>query len=195
MKLSATKQRDIGSSLTLSRFMIEATRSNPDHADLDGLVESIQLACKSIAQVVSRSGVSSLGEGSVGLDRDSSCLHETASRILKNSLKFSGKLGIVSGERDEHPILVEESWNSRYVAVFDPLDAVGDIDIGIVTGTIFGIFKEDESCLMDYGEAVSAESQECLLRNLVPSRNLVAAGYCVYSSTTTLMFSMGQVNA
>lgn len=196
VQLQANRQHREGSPLTLSRFMIEATRSNPDHADLDGLIESIQLACKSIAQVVSKSGVSNLNTNNHSLDKSVS-LYENANQILKNSLKFSGKLGLITSENENellHPILVEESWNSKYIAVFDPLDAVGDIDIGLVTGTIFAIFKgeNEDECLVDYGETISESSQQCLLKNLVPSTNLVAAGYCMYSSTTTLMFSMGE---
>ena len=49
-----------GTIMTLSRFMIEATRSNPDHADFESLMASIQIACKTIAHLVSRSGISDL---------------------------------------------------------------------------------------------------------------------------------------
>lgn len=46
--------------MTLSRFMIEATRSNPDHADFESLMASIQIACKTIAHLVSRAGICDL---------------------------------------------------------------------------------------------------------------------------------------
>jgi hypothetical protein len=49
-----------GTIMTLSRFMIEATRSNPDHADFESLMASIQIACKTIAHLVSRAGISDL---------------------------------------------------------------------------------------------------------------------------------------
>ena len=49
-----------GSIMTLSRFMIEATRSNPDHADFESLMASIQIACKTIANLVSRVGIADL---------------------------------------------------------------------------------------------------------------------------------------
>ena len=48
----------------------------------------------------------------------------------------------------EAPLLIEEAWNSPYITVFDPLDGALNIDVGIVTGTIFGIFKEKEECLV-----------------------------------------------
>ena len=38
----------------------------------------------------------------------------------------------------------------RYVVVFDPLDGSSNIDAGISTGSIFGIYKEPEDgCLVD----------------------------------------------
>ena len=135
---------------------------------------------------------SSSTESSFG-NTDMSCsLYETSNTVLKNALRFTGKIGIVSPtETDDQPILVEEAWNSKYVAVFKPLDGASNIDVGIVTGTIFGIFKEDEECLVDFGENVSEEAAQRLINTLTPSKNLVAAGYCMYSSSTVLMFSMG----
>jgi fructose-1,6-bisphosphatase I len=99
-------------------------------------------------------------------------------------------VGVLNFE-NEDPVIVEESWNSKYIAVFDPLDGSSSIDVGIVTGTIFGIFKEDEECLTDFDENVSSEASAKLLKNLKLT-NLVAAGYCMYSSSCVLMFSMGE---
>lgn len=55
-----------------------------------------------------------------------------------------GKLGVIASEEEDHPVLVEEAFNSKYVAVFDPLDGSSNIDAAISTGTIFGIFEEAE---------------------------------------------------
>jgi fructose-1,6-bisphosphatase I len=189
--------------MTLSRFMIEATRGHEDHADLESLDNSIQLARKTISNLAHRIGVNEL-TGNALLDKcniddntmtsQSNCgktLYEQAKKVLKNSLKFTGKIGQVYSKEDDQTILFEESWNSPYVAVFDPLDGASNIDVGIVTGTIFGIWKEGEPCLVDFGEDISESAQKCLLKNLVPGKNLVAAGYCMYSSSTVFMFSMG----
>ena len=183
--------------------MIEATRGNEDHADLESLVNSIQLACKTISNLAHRIGVNEL-TGNVLLDKcniddntmtsQSNCgktLYEQAKNVLKNSLKFTGKIGQVYSEEDDQTILFEESWNSPYIAVFDPLDGASNIDVGIVTGTIFGIWKENDACLTDFGENISEKAQKSLLNNLIPGKNLVAAGYCMYSSSTVLVFSMG----
>ena len=177
-----------GGIMTLSRFMIEATRSNPDHADFEGLVSSIQIACKTIAILVARHGVNDLMGSST---KDERSLFNLASTALKNSLRFTGKLGVYTPHDDlESPLLIEEAWNSNYVTVFDPLDGAGNVDVGVVSGTIFGIFKEKEECLVDFGETVSEQAEKRLLKAL-QGPNLVAAGYCMYSSSTVMMFSMG----
>mmetsp|Transcript_22015 Transcript_22015/g.31634 ORF Transcript_22015/g.31634 Transcript_22015/m.31634 type:complete len:407 (+) Transcript_22015:17-1237(+) len=188
-----------GNIMTLSRYLIEATRSNPDHADFESLIESIQIGCKTICNLLARSAVnyetdvgsSSLDNERSGKESDQSKrLYRKASKVLKNALKFTGNVGVLNFE-NEDPVIVEESWNSKYIAVFDPLDGSSNIDVGIVTGTIFGIFKEEEECLTDFDENVTSEVSVKLLKNLKLS-NLVAAGYCMYSSSCVLMFSMGE---
>lgn len=57
---SSNRPGSTGTIMTLSRFMIEATRSNPDHADFESLMASIQIACKTIAHLVSRAGICDL---------------------------------------------------------------------------------------------------------------------------------------
>jgi fructose-1,6-bisphosphatase I len=135
--------------------MIEATRSNPDHADFESLLASIQIACKTIANLVSRAGVSDLtgiqassksfdsGTPDLGDSDLSDSLYEMANTVLKNSLRFTGKIGVVAPVEDgDQPLLVEEAWNSKYVAVFDALDGSSNIDVGIVTGIYGYIFHK-----------------------------------------------------
>jgi hypothetical protein len=99
-----------GDLMTLSRFMIEATRANPDHADFESLIQSIQIACKAISHKLSRQGVPNLS-GKESSSSDS--LYDTANTILQNSLRFTGKIGKIAMQ-NEQPILIEEAWN-RYV--------------------------------------------------------------------------------
>jgi fructose-1,6-bisphosphatase I len=145
------------------------------------------MACKTIASLVATAGVTDL----TGSTPTKESLYDLSTNVLKNALRFTGKLGVIAAESDDQPLLVEEAWNSKYLAVFDPLDGALNIDVGIVTGTIFGIFKEQEECLMDFGEEVGSEGKKRLLKTLLPE-NIVAAGYCMYSSCTVMMFSMGE---
>merc|ERR1712176_937936 len=82
----------------------------------------------------------------------------------------------------------------KYVAVFDPLDGSSNVDAGIPTGTIIGIYEHDENCSMDescIGEECSKEELSCLTNTLQAGTNLVAAAYCLYSSSTFLVLTLG----
>ena len=169
-----------GNVMTLTRFMIEATRNNPDHADMESLIASIQMACKTIANLVSRAGISDLtglqaGGASINIQgEEQKKLDVISNNVLKNALRFTGKLGVIASEEEDHPVLVEEAYNSKYVAVFDPLDGSSNIDAAISTGTIFGIFKENDYCLVDADtEDLSKAQEACLLQTLQPGDNLV----------------------
>ena len=81
----------------------------------------------------------------------------------------------------------------KYVCVFDPLDGSSNVDAGIPTGTIIGIYEHDENCEVDPKLAVdgSEEQAQCLTNTLQPGTNLVAAAYCLYSSSTFLVLTLG----
>jgi fructose-1,6-bisphosphatase I len=82
----------------------------------------------------------------------------------------------------------------RYVAVFDPLDGSSNVDAGIPTGTIIGIYEHDESCEIDeqcIGDECAEQEARCLANTLQPGENLVAAAYCLYSSSTFMVLTLG----
>ena len=88
-------------------------------------------------------------------------------------------------------ILIDEG--DRYVAVFDPLDGSSNVDAGIPTGTIIGIYEHDEECYVDdlFVDDWSEQEAQCLANTLQPGTNLVAAAYCLYSSSTFLVLTLG----
>ena len=67
------------------------------------------------------------------------------------------------------------------------MDGSSNIDAGIPVGTIFGIFEHDEKCSADV-----FQGDECFGDVLQPGNKLVAAGYCLYSSATTLVMTLGE---
>merc|ERR1712060_271195 len=121
-------------------------------------------ACKTISSLVKKSPMSGLtglaeGGGSVNVQgEEQKKLDVISNTVLKNALRFSGKVGIVGSEEEDNPVLVEEAYSGRYVAVFDPLDGGSNIDAAISTGTIFGIFDmgaESEGCTVEGTEGLS----------------------------------------
>jgi fructose-1,6-bisphosphatase I len=116
-----------------------------------------------------------------------------------------GKVGTLASEEEDNPVLIDAMGNPVYsadvlveqsvggfVAVFDPLDGSSNVDAGIPTGTIFGIFETPEECeLPDDTDDWDAAAGYCLSNALQPGANLAAAGYALYSSSTSLVFTLG----
>lgn len=147
--------------------------------------------------------------------------------VLKKALRFTGKMGVLASEEEDAPVDMYEDdglptygsgalfdETGRYTAVFDPLDGSSNVDAGIPTGTIFGIFESgadecvivDDSCEDEEQAAASAAgdaddddecvvetsvSEQCLSATLQPGSSLVCSGYCLYSSSTFFALTLG----
>merc|ERR1719171_2206741 len=164
--------------------MIQQTKQKPgEYKDLESLMTSIQMACKQIASLVSRAGISDLtgleeGGGSVNVQgEEQKKLDVISNTVLKNALKYSGKVGVVGSEEEDAPVLIEEAYSGKYVAVFDPLDGSSNIDAAISTGTIFGIFEEGTpgECKIPDAETMGDAEVKCLVDTLQPGTKLVAS--------------------
>lgn len=189
------------SPMTLTRYMIQSAMDNVDlehMQDMQSLMASIQLACKKISSLVQRAGISNLtglqeGGGSVNIQgEEQKKLDVLSNEVLKNALRYSGKMGVIASEEEDEPVMVDEVYSGNYVAVFDPLDGSSNIDAGIATGTIFGIFTQNTGCLASDWESKIDESElTCLYNTMQPGSNLVAAGYCMYSSSCMMVLTTG----
>merc|ERR1712178_353959 len=109
------------------------------------------MACKTIASLVNKAGIADLtgmqgGGGAINVQgEEQKKLDVISNDVLKNALRFSGKMGVVGSEEEDAPVLIEEAYSGKYVTVFDPLDGSSNIDAAISTGTIFGIFEQGAS--------------------------------------------------
>jgi len=191
--------------VTLTRFMAEVAMLNPEISELTTLFSAIDTACKAISNMVKRSQLPSsetLGyEGNVNIQgEDQKKLDVITNDVLKRALRFTGKLGVLASEEEDTPVdlmgdtekevLFDEG--SKYVAVFDPLDGSSNVDAGIPTGTIIGIYEHDDNCDTEcVGDQCEEEDKECLANTLQPGTNLVAAAYCLYSSSTFFVLTLG----
>ncbi len=153
------------------------------------------MACKTISNLVNRAGINSLstppqfGDNDQDQDQDQERhqgliqydhrmnsmkrLDELSTTVLRNALRFTGKLHSVKKAKDdeddgydehcnvigesksdvnsdcddyEHQpgVLIASALDSKYVAYFDPLDGSGNADAAICTGTVFGIFEAED---------------------------------------------------
>jgi fructose-1,6-bisphosphatase I len=157
------------------------------------------MACKTISNLVNRAGlcygVKDRGD-SDGRFYSMKRLDQLSTNVLRNALRFTGKVHIVQPdslkeeELAEHQpgVLIASALDSNYVAVLDPLDGSGNADASICTGTVFGIFEENESGNDD----PENDTEENLIQSVLqPGKNMRAAGYCLYSSATVLVFTLG----
>lgn len=198
--------------VTLSRYMMELVRLNPELQDVQSIVTSLQVACKAISKLVRNASLQQLtglqdGGGSMNVQgEEQKKLDVMANDVLKNALKWTGKMRTLVSEEDSAPVsmgnkvrdISDPNNNNKclvdtgdsFIAVFDPLDGSSNVDAGIPVGTIFGIFEPSEDCQVkvhDQEESVAV----CMEDVLQPGNNLVAAGYCLYSSATTLVLTVG----
>ena len=203
--------------ITLSRYVLEMARANPDKPELNELVSvmtSVERACKTISNLVRKAPIESAGllgledgGGSINVQgEEQKKLDLITNTVLKNALRFSGKMAVLASEEEDAPVGMEESdmpsYNKeviieegqKYVAVFDPLDGSSNVDANIPTGTIFGIYEEPEGCVIDSdgsGVINGEELRDCLGATLQSGNKLVVAGYCLYSAATSFVLSFG----
>ena len=172
-----------GMGSTLTNWLLKEEQAGRMDGDMAILLSSISVASKKIAAMVQREYY-----------RPDANLPAEANAIFRDVLGTCGRTGIIaSGDAsDASPIAVEESFAGDYVVVFDPLDGVSNLDAAVTSGSIFGVFEAEESCVPDFDaddEGVVAD--KCVASACRPGSNLKAAGYCMYSSSTILMLTLG----
>jgi len=202
--------------VTLSRYTLEMARANPDKPELNELVSvmtSVERACKTISNLVRRAPIESAGllgledgGGSINVQgEEQKKLDIITNTVLKNALRFSGKMAVLASEEEDAPVGIEDDAaknyasskeivieeGTKYVAVFDPLDGSSNVDANIPTGTIFGIYEEPDGCSIDFAADGTVSDQDCLDATLQSGNRLVVSGYCLYSAATSFVVSFG----
>ncbi|KAL5973527.1 hypothetical protein ACLOJK_030178 [Asimina triloba] len=201
---------------TLTNWLLKEEQAGTIDAELTIVLSSISTACKQIASLVQRAGISNLtgmqgavnvqGEDQKKLDVVSnevsaSCRCCWLRQVFSNCLRSSGRTGIIASEEEDVPVAVEESYSGNYIVVFDPLDGSSNIDAAVSTGSIFGIYSPNDECLADIGDdatnimamrQLDTVEQRCVINVCQPGNNLLAAGYCMYSSSVIFVISIGK---
>jgi len=170
--------------ITIERFLLSR---QPEHArgELTTLFYDIALAAKLIAVQTRRAGLLDIlgyentfnvqGEQQQKLD-------VYADETIYSMNDHTGRVcAMVSEERDEMIPIPENYPRGNYVLVYDPLDGSSNIDNNVSVGTIFGIYRALDP-------ANRGRIEDCLR----PARDLVAAGYILYGTSTMFVYSAGQ---
>jgi fructose-1,6-bisphosphatase I len=170
--------------VTIERFILE---NQPDYArgEFTNLLYDIALAAKIIAHKTNRAGLTDiLGRaGSTNIQGEQQQkLDVYADEVIYRVCDHTGRLCVLASEENESLLPIPEPYKKgSYVLVYDPLDGSSNIDVNVSIGTIFGIYRCKEW-----------ETRGRLEDVLQPGRNLVAAGYVLYGSSTMLVYSTGQ---
>ncbi|KAI3878661.1 hypothetical protein MKX03_028024 [Papaver bracteatum] len=195
---ATTTKRSKYDIVTLTSWLLDQEKSGIIDAELTVVLSSISMACKQIASLVQRASISNLtgGQGAVNIQgEDQKKLDVISNEVFSSCLRSSGRTGIIASEEEDVPVAVEESYSGNYIVVFDPLDGSSNIDAAVSTGSIFGIYHPNDECLADFDDDVSAldqEKQKCIVSVCQPGTNLLAAGYCMYSSSVIFVLSVGK---
>ncbi|CAN1275623.1 Fructose-1,6-bisphosphatase, chloroplastic [Linum perenne] len=192
-----TKKRSSYEIQTLTTWLLQQEQAGVIDAELTIVLSSISTACKQIASLVQRAGISNLTgvQGAVNVQgEDQKKLDVVSNEVFSNCLRSSGRTGIIASEEEDVPVAVEESYSGNYIVVFDPLDGSSNIDAAVSTGSIFGIYSPNDECLADIGDDESnlgTQEQRCVVSVCQPGSNLLAAGYCMYSSSVIFVLTIG----
>jgi fructose-1,6-bisphosphatase I / sedoheptulose-1,7-bisphosphatase len=169
---------------TFSKFIIEAQRRKPNpDAELTGLLNDIQTACKFIASAVSRGSLESAGAWAAanGGDEAAKDLDAIANDIMLRECEWGGKLSGMVSPKSEAPYQIPAAYpRGRYLLAFEALEGSSDIDVNVSVGTIFSVLRHEHS------EAPCAEDY------LQQGLKQVAAGYAIYGPATMLVISVGK---
>ncbi len=176
------------SRVTLSRYLIEQTRSNNTPADLRFLIEVVARACKEISHAVSKGALG----GVLGSNDSENIQGEVqkkldvlSNEILLEANEWGGHLaGMASEEMDNAYQIPGKYPKGAYLLVFDPLDGSSNIDVNVSVGTIFSVLRCPDASFSQN----DALGEEAFLQ---PGSKQVAAGYAIYGPQTMLILTLG----
>lgn len=167
--------------ITLETFILEGLAGFPAATGaFTSLLNQIGLSAKLITARVRRAGLSNVlgGTGEINVQGEAvQKLDDEANETLIQALKRRGHCAAVASEELEDIRRISSESRAKYLVVFDPLDGSSNIDVNISIGTIFGVLRKHHE-----GEAQA----EDFLR---PGRELAAAGYILYGSSTMLVLT------
>ena len=173
---------------TFGRYLEVECWKHQEFRELQPVLQAVSDACKQINRIVQRAQTDDLY--GVALGPDGNPLEETNVQgevqqkldVVCNTIMLrafcgcSSSIASVASEEENEPRSCADVMNDSafsvgdYMAVFDPLDGSKNIDASLPVGSIFGIYKTPA------GTTVNGEKS--FLQN---GRNLVAAGYCLFS--------------
>lgn len=172
--------------VTIERYILEQQRDFPEATGmLTNLLYDLALSAKMIASNTTRAGLAGIlgetGDENVYGERVQK-LDEYAERTIYRMNDHTGRLAVMASEEEMDIIPIPPNYPiGKYVLLYDPLDGSSNIDYNVSVGTIFAIHRRKT-------QDGPGTVEDCLQ----PGRDLVAAGYIIYGSSTMMVYSTGQ---
>lgn len=172
--------------VSVQRHLLETQRDHPGATgDLTRLLWDLTLAFKVINAEVNKAGLVNL----YGLDGDQNATGDDVTKLdrfaqdtIFRMMDHGGHLCCMASEEERDIIAIPAKYpKGKYVLSYDPLDGSSNIDANVSVGTIFSI----------HARKTPAGTDGTLEDVLQPARDLVAAGYVIFGSSTMLVISTG----
>lgn len=171
--------------MTIERHILEEQAFHPEATGtLTNILYDLALAGKVIASKTTRAGLAQI----LGLTEDVNVQGERVMKLdrfadltIARLTDHTGRLaGLASEENADFLPIPDKYPMGKYLLVFDPLDGSSNVDFNMPVGTIFGVYRR----LQESGPVSPSEF-------LQPGRNLVAAGYIAYGTSTMFVYTAG----
>jgi len=175
-----------GQLITIERHIMERQKLHPDATgDLTRVLQDVALAGKLIASHTTQAGLAEV----LGTTNEINVQGEEVQKLdeISNDILFrlndhTGRLAAMVSEEASDILQIPDKYpTGKYVLSFDPLDGSSNIDYNVSVGTIFAIHRRKSPL----GERGTLE--DCIQKG----RDIVAAGYILYGSSTMFVYSAG----
>ncbi len=171
--------------VTIERHILNTQSKFPQATGtFTSLLYDIALAAKIISRETNRAGLADIlgaAEGHNVHGERQQKLDVFADDIIFKINDHTGRLAAMASEEHEDILSIPPHYDrGKYVLIYDPLDGSSNIDVNVSVGTIFSIHRK-----ITAGEYGTMEDM------LQPGKDLVAAGYIIYGSSTMMVYSTG----
>lgn len=169
---------------TLTQHLLTELMDHPERKDLVLIMSDIAVIGKIVSEQTGRIGLTSIANSTHRTNiqgEDVKELDVLANELCKEYLSQTGHFAALASEEEDTVVdLTAHNPQAQYIIAFDPLDGVSNISANIAVGTIFSIYKKRTD--------VPSTSEAQFLRK---GTEQLIAGYIMYSTSTTLVFSWG----
>lgn len=181
------KYENMSEFTTLSEFIQDQQKKHRNATgEFSAVLRDISIASKMVNRVLNRAGLLDIvgGHEQANASGDQQqkldvYANDWFKKILSNCEECCG---FASEEESEIVAYHNNTNNSKYIVIFDPLDGSSNIDVNISVGTIFSIFqrKSDVKDLSSLDDFLQKGSEQ------------VASGYVLYGTSTMLVYTTGE---